>query len=274
MRTNHYKSSVTKRHRMFQNRLFLCLKIGAGSVGLVLISFVLVFGHDFLTQWNFFGAQQVTVRGIHRISKKDVLNQAQINKGINVLSVNLSMLRKRLLAHTWIAEAHVRRELPNMISIRIEEHEPLAIIDLGRKLLINHKGEIFKEKSSSDPLHLPIISGLEYTDLNVSGKPPSKSFKAVMDILRLGQTAKSILPNKQIKWVHVDPDMGITLFTFNRIKEIKLGFGNYPQKYKSLKQVIDYLKRHQRFSGFVSMDLNDTNRIVAQPIKIKAAAPA
>ncbi len=259
---------------MVQDRLLLCLKIAAGSVGLVLISFVLVFGHDFLTQCSFFGAQQVVVRGIQRISKKDVLNQTQINNGINVLSLNLSMLRKRLLAHTWIAEAHVRRELPNVISIRIEEHNPLAIIDLGRKLLINHKGEIFKEKSSSDPRHLPIITGLEYTDLNVSGKPPSKSFKAVMDILRLGQTAKGILPNKQIKRIHVDPDMGITLSTFYQIKEIKLGFGSYPQKYRSLKHVIDYLKRHQRFLGFVSMDLNDTNRIVAQPLKIKAAAPA
>ncbi len=274
MRKNHYRSSATKRRRMIQNRLLLCLKITAGSVGLVLMSFVLVFGHDFLTQCNFFGAQQVTVQGIRRISKKDVLNRAQIAKGINVLSVNLSMLRKRLLAHTWIAEAHVRRELPDIISIRIEEHEPLAIIDLGRKLLINHKGEIFKEKSPSDPLHLPIITGLEYTDLNVSGKPPSRSFKAVMDILRLGHPAKSVLSNKQIKGIHVDPDIGITLSTFNRIKEIKLGFGNYSQKYKSLKHVIDYLKRQQRFSGFVSMDLNDTNRIVAQPIKSKAAAPA
>jgi len=273
VRRNHYKSSATKRRRTVQSRLFLGLKIAAGSVGLVLISFVMVFGHDFLTQWDFFGAQQVTVQGIHRISEKAVLNQAQINKGTNVLSINLSMLRKRLLAHTWIAEVHVRRELPNMISIKIQEHQPLAVIDLGRQLLINYKGEIFKEKSASDPRQLPVISGLEYTDLPVSDKPSSQSFRAAMAILRLGQAAKSILPNTQIKKIHVDRDMGITLFTHNRIQAIKLGFGDYARKYRSLKNVIDYLKRHRRFLGLVSMDLNDTNRVVAQPLKSKAAAP-
>ena len=74
------------------------------------------------------------------------------------------------MAHPWINDADVSRNLPNEISINIVEQRPFAILDMGRKFMINIRGEIFKEWSDSDPGHLPMISGLEYSDLSVAGK--------------------------------------------------------------------------------------------------------
>jgi cell division protein FtsQ len=236
------------------------------------MSFVFILAHDFITQCDYFRSDNIVVRGGHRLSKQQILEQANINKGINVLSVNLSIIRNRLLAHSWIAEAEVRRELPDIITIGIEEHEPLAILDLGRRFLINVNGEVFKEWTASDPDVLPIVSGLQFSDLNVSGESRSASFNAVMEVLRLGLKTDSILPNRKIRKIRVDRQIGITLYAFDRTSVIKLGYYDYPDKYERLESVLFYLKKKRCFPDFNSIDLNYLDRIVVKLVKDELSA--
>jgi cell division protein FtsQ len=239
---------------------------------LLLLSFVFIFSYDFLTQCDYFKAEKLVVTGTDRLSEKQVLEQAQIKKGINIISVNLSMTRKRLLAHSWITEADVSRDLPTGIHIRIKEHQPLAVLDLGRKFLINTSGEIFKEMEASDPDQLPVISGLEFSDINTRDKPRSIPFNAVMNVLELGQKCKSVLPCKSIKKVQVDREMGLTIYAFDRIKEIKIGYDDYANKYDRLKNILVHLKEIQGFSHLESIDLNNLNRIVVHPTTMESPA--
>jgi cell division protein FtsQ len=250
----------------------LSVKTAAVIAALLLLSFVFIFSYDFLTQCDYFKAEKLVVTGTDRLSEKQVLEQAQIKKGINIISVNLSMTRKRLLAHSWITEADVSRDLPCGIHIRIKEHQPLAVLDLGRKFLINTSGEIFKEMGASDPDQLPIISGLEFSDINTRDKPRSIPFNAVMNVLELGQKCKSVLPYKSIKKVQVDREMGLTIYAFDRIKEIKIGYNDYANKYDRLKNILAHLKKRRGFSHLESIDLNNLNRIVVHPTTMESPA--
>ncbi len=279
IRKNYYKNSNTKKHAKIIKRFAFCSKMIARIAALSVISLCFIFGYDFFTQLDYFMAESLIVTGNNRLSEKQVIKQAQINKKVNILSVNLSTTRKRLLAHPWISEAEVARQLPNQITIRIKEHKPLAILDIGRKFIINIDGEIFKEKSESDTENLPVISGLKFSDLNIPGEAhPSYSkvsageyahdtpFDAVMVVLQLGQEAESILPNRLIKKIRVDREMGLTLYMFNyesgRVKAINLGYNDYTNKYDRLKNMLFYLDKRKRFSDFDSIDLNNLNRIV------------
>jgi cell division protein FtsQ len=262
IRKNYYKGTSTKRRVNILQRFIFFFEIVTVVVILIVISFVFILAHDFITQCDYFRADNIVVRGGHRLSKQNILEKANINKGINILSVNLSMIRNALLAHSWIAEAEVKRELPDIITIRIKEHEPLAILDLGRRFLINMNGEVFKEWTVSDPDALPIVSGLQFSDLNVSGEPRCTSFNAVMEVLRLGREPDSILPNRRIKKILVDKQIGITLYAFDRARVIKLGYYDYPDKYKRLESVLFYLKKKRCFPDFNSIDLNHLDRIV------------
>jgi len=252
------------------------LKIATAITALLLISCVAIFGYDFLTQCGYFKAQNLIVTGTERLQAAHVLKHAQINKGVNILSLNLATARKRLLAHSWIAEAEVSRELPSNIHIRIQEHKPLAVMDLGRKFLINTKGEIFKEVSASDPDNLPIISGLEFSDINVKGESRSLPFDAVMDILHLGQKSNSVIPNSLIKKIKVDREIGLTIyapyFESGLTNSIKIGYHDYASKYAGLKYVISYLKNKPQFLRLESIDLNNLNRIVVNPVTIDSTA--
>jgi cell division protein FtsQ len=272
IRRNYYKNSAAKKHNKIITRLVFSIKTAGVIAALLLLSFVFIFSYDFLTQCDYFKAEKLVVTGMDRLSEKQVLEQAQIKKGINIISVNLSMTRKRLLAHSWITEADVSRDLPNGIHIRIKEHQPLAVLDLGRKFLINSSGEIFKEMAASDPDQLPIINGLEFSDINTRDKPRSIPFNAVMSVLELGQKCKSVLPCKLIKKIRVDREMGLTIYAFDRIKEIKIGYNDYPTKYDRLNNILVHLKELPGLSHLESIDLNNLNRIVVHPTTMESPA--
>ncbi|MFC1830078.1 cell division protein FtsQ/DivIB [Thermodesulfobacteriota bacterium] len=298
IRKNNYKNSATKRRAEILQRLYTCLKLLTGSALLLFISLVFIFGYAFLTQCEYFKTEHVIVSGTKRLSEKEILNQTDIKKGMNILSINLTTARKHLLAHSWISEAEVSRELPSKIAIRIREHEPLAILDIGRRFLINTRGEIFKERLPSDPGNLPIITGLKYSDLHIPdthtadrggdpdssgiGKPRSigqrlahnSPFEAVMDVLNLGNKSGSILPNSLIKRIQVDRDIGLTLYAAyfgpNRIRAIKLGYNDYPDKYNLLKTILFHMEKRDNFPDFDSIDLINVNRVVVNPTKVQS----
>jgi cell division protein FtsQ len=226
------------------------------------MSFAFIFGYAVFTQSGYFKTVHLNVEGCRTLDEKAVLAQAKLSHGLNIFSVNLSTTRKRLLAHPWISEAEVSREIPSGIHIRIKEHEPLAIIDINRKFLLNKQGVLFKEWEVIDPVNLPVVDGLAFSDLNVGARPYSQPFNAVMTVLKLGQNKGSILTNKEIRKIEVDKDIGLTIYTSNSLGALKLGYDDYPSKYQRLKEVLFYLQKNQNLPILKSIDLNNPNRIV------------
>jgi cell division protein FtsQ len=228
-----------------------------------------------LTQCEYFKVKDLKIEGLQRLTPAHVAQQAQVQPDANILAVNLTLVRKRLLADPWIAEAEVKREIPSGLRIRIKEHTPLAVIDIGEKFLINQRGEIFKEWHPGDPGHLPVISGLEVGDLRINppsalsehpGEPGySAPFNAVMQVLQLGEQQGSILPNRNIKYICVDRQMGLTLYAFDQLKMINLGYNDYASKYHMLENLFSYLKHQNSVTDFSRIDLNNVNRIVLNP---------
>ena len=280
-RRNYRKGAKAKQRFAFLRRFLVAFYVVAGIASLLATSCLFILVYDVITQCDYFKTQNLEIAGMKRLTAKQIVRQARVNKGMNVMAVNLSMVRKRLIAHPWIAEAEVRREIPSGLYIRVKEHVPLAIVQLDRKYIINEQGKVFKEWTASDPDRLPLISGLQLADFEAQGKtgaPAStpihvevRPLEAVMQILALGKQARSILPNANIKHIRVDREIGITLEAFKQIKTIVLGYHNYPLKYAMLKNILKYRKQKRNFPDFDRVDLNNVNRIVVNPVRLKTA---
>ena len=286
-RKNYRKGIRRKRQFAFLRRLAIGFYTIAGVAGLLATSCLFIFVYDVITQCDYFRVQSLKIEGMKRLTAKQIVQQARVSKGVNVMAVNLSMVRKRLMANPWIAEAEVRREIPSGLYIRIKEHVPLAIVVLDRKYIINEHGQVFKAWAATDTDRLPLVSGLQRADFRTQGKTsdlalpqeagqakPSqnnhfnaKPLAAVMQVLTLGKQARSILPNRYIKKILVDREIGITLEAFKQIKTIVLGYHNYPLKYAMLKNILRYRKQKRNFPDFDRVDLNNVNRIVVNPVR-------
>ncbi|MCP4688110.1 MAG: FtsQ-type POTRA domain-containing protein [Desulfobacterales bacterium] len=252
-----------------RRRIIRCMVLGGKATGVICataaLSLLFIFSHDFLVQCNYFNAAVVSVTGCRRLSETAVMNQAGVAPGVNILSVNLTLARKRLLAHPWIDYAEVRRDIPDAIHIRVREHVPLAVLDLGREFLINQGGAIFKSAAPGESAGLPLITGLTFADIGEAGESPAKPFQAVLDVLALGARDGVVLPNQLVREIHVDREIGLTLVAFEQERAIKLGYGSYPQKYARLRNVLFYMKQRRELVDFISIDLNDLERVVVSP---------
>ena len=136
------------------------VKIVAVGCGLSLLSVLFILCHDALTQWEAFAVERITLTGNQRLNRQQICDQSLIQLGANILAVNLTTARKRLLAHPWIAEVYIQREIPDGIHFHIREHRAVAVIDLGRKFLLDESGALFKELEATDTVTLPGVHGL------------------------------------------------------------------------------------------------------------------
>jgi cell division protein FtsQ len=294
VRQNISRRGRAARRLNWLRRLLAVCWVAVGAAGVVFVSLFFIFVHDVFTQSDHFRAHQIQVEGTQRLSPKAVIAYAGLHRGVNVLSVNLSATRKRLLAHPWIAEAEIRREVPSTLRIRIREHLPAAVVDMGRKFLLNRQGEIFKEWEASDPADLPAVAGLTLADLRVADRsgaaagfpffdfgtaPPaeaaaSRPMDAVLQVLTLGRDSSGILPNRDLRWIRVDRELGLTLVAYEESRSIRIGYNDYPAKYHLLRDLLAFLSAQPKVADFERIDLTDMNRVIVNPVKAEVPKKA
>jgi len=262
------KTQKEKTGRFFINALMLVL----GFSGLIVLSAALIFFHDLITQVSYFKAKTIVVEGNRQLSRELVLEQAQIRIGESVLALNLNVARKRLVGHPWIVDATVKRQLPDTVEIRIQEEAPLALVDLGKLFLINKEGEIFKEWSPSDPEDLPVIRGLDFSDIKTPGSSPSAAWEATLAVLELAQTPDAMIPLHVVRSIHADPETGITLCLFDGGKAVHMGFDHFAAKLLGLRQALFRLKMIETIEDFDAIDVMEKDRIVVVPVRTGQAS--
>ncbi len=263
-RRNRFKKDSRNQRRRWLGYVMTGLKLSVLMVALLAVSALFMAGYAAVTRSDYFRTQTIKVTGLQHVSEREVLSQAGIHAGDNLLALNLQLVRKRLLAQPWIREARVAREIPGTLTIYVQEHEPLARVDLGRCFLLDVQGRIFKEADPSDPSDLPLVDGIAYGDISLGQDPLTPPLSAVVEALRISRAKQSAVAYADIERLHLDKEVGLTLTLKQNQVIIKLGFDDYQAKYERFRQLRSYLQRDGRWSDFQAVDLNDPDRVVVR----------
>lgn len=279
IRRNTYKGRHQHRRQAFWSAMRTSVRLILITAAFAVFNLALILGHDWMTQTDRLGIRSITVDGCQRLSPEAVKAQAGLDTAHNILAVNLTTTRKRLLAHPWIAQARVTRDIPDRLQIYIREHTCLAVLDLGRRFLLSDTGQVFKELESSEMPAVPVVRGLTYTDLGLETDAPAPILQSVMALLApRRKDGRSPLADR-IREVHADPALGLTVFwNDDRLPQgyrtIVLGFGDFDAKLTALQRIDAYLRRHPPYAGFESIDVKNLNRIIVHPVTTGATANA
>ena len=268
-RKKYYTARPLRHQYQWKKYVASGFKLLPGLFLVLMLSTLYMFVYGVFTQCSYFKADNIEISGISQLTEENILEQAAVSTGKNILSINLYSVRKRLLAHPDIEAADVERKLPNGLIIRITEHQPLAVIDLGRKFLLDVNGKIYKECKDEECQKMPLITGLDFSDLGLPGSVENTPYTAVMNVLWMGKEKASVLPNAFIHQISVDREVGITVYAYGGKKIIKLGYGDYANKFERLIKVTLYLKDSHQVSDFESIDLMNKGRIVVTPLNEK-----
>lgn len=234
-------------------------------LGFFCLSLLFILGHDIMTQGSMFTAKQITVLGNRQLPETRVLSLSGIYPGMNIFAVNLSLARKQLLSDGWIAEARVGREIPDRLVIRVREHIPLAVLDLGEKYIMSREGTVITEWRIADFPGLPLVTGLDYSDLPIEGDPPHELFISLLQVLSIARKDEGPLSLSRLMRVDVDRDLGITLYADGPVAKACVGFRQFAEKYRRIDRLLGYLGRQPSDQALKIIEIEGDDQIVAGP---------
>ncbi len=104
----------------------------------------------------------IVISGTVRLSRGEILTSLEGLRGRNMIAVSLDTWRARLLKSPWVADAALRRVLPDTVTVAISERKPMGIGRIGGELyLVDQQGTVIDEYGPNySDLDLPIIDGL------------------------------------------------------------------------------------------------------------------
>jgi len=126
----------------------------------------------------------------------------------NFFSVDLEAVREMFEKLPWVRRAEVRRRWPDVLELRLEEHQAVAywtVSDSGETQLVNRQGEVFVAASNAE---MPAFSGPQGSAAYLQAK--HREFGAVLE--PLGRRLVSLALSAREAWqLKLDDGMVIVL---------------------------------------------------------------
>ena len=107
-----------------------------------------------------FAVRDITLTGDERTAADAAYAALAIGKGGSIFSVRPEEARARLLMLPWVADAEVRRHLPDSVSVRLVEKRPFALWRNGKEVsIVERSGAVITKAGTERFAHLPLITG-------------------------------------------------------------------------------------------------------------------
>jgi cell division protein FtsQ len=106
--------------------------------------------------------REVSVEGIHQVTKEEVLSRLALKKGIAQHQLSLVYLAERVRSHPWVKEATIERLPLHGLRVTIVERKPAAIVRIGPDhVLTDDEGVVLARLGPQDQTSLPLLIGVD-----------------------------------------------------------------------------------------------------------------
>jgi len=235
------------------------MTLGGLCLGLVLLY------HQLLTCSLFCikDIKQIEIEGARRLSRPVLLQQARLGTGSNLLAIRPGQVERALMTHPWIAKAEVSRKWPHRLHLKIQERDPVALVQIGEELLyMDRQGMLFKPLTPGDPHNFPVITGLTAEQFrHAAGDLP----EVVAQIFQLMAVLKKNPPPlnlENISEIHADLERGFTLYAMGLGAALDIGFNDYSEKLPKFAQLWPHLVQKGLLARLRRINLNYPLRVL------------
>ena len=252
------KNSYRHKRRQIRRRLGRILQLFIFFLGFVGLSVLCVAGYRTLLTSSLLQVTTIQVSGYNHLDPQTVIQQAKIPSDVNILSLDLDGVNRRLTKHPWIAAALISREIPDRIRIEIKERKPVALVRGHQFFLMDNRGVCFSSAVPSEYGALPIITGLDPETLGPGCTVP-REFTALIEDFH--KESKLKLPWRLVSEIRWDRNTGVSIFTVQGGIQVDLGKDNFGPKIVKLEKVLRYLEEKGLNHKLRGIDLSHGNRV-------------
>lgn len=210
--------------------------------------------HRFLVTTSRFSIERVDVEGAQRLGRAELLRLMGTERGANLFALDLNEAARALLENPWIEQAEVSRKLPRTLHIQLQERQARAIAAIDEALyLITPDGQPIKPLEQSDPVDLPVISGLTRDDLAID-RPGARERLiqaiGVLDDYERLSLARAFEPQA----VHLGPDGHVELVVGVSAVTLQLGKQDFRQKLLMAARVLGRVQARGQIPEVIFLD--------------------
>ena len=205
--------------------LLVVLVVGAvaGAVGWVVSS-------------SRFAVGAIEVRGASRVPVARILAAAAIAPGANLWTLDSRAVVARIESMPEIRRADLVRELPNRVTIVVEERRPFTLVHAGRLHWMDEDGRVLGEEARAVAPEVPVISGLTEDELASMRTSPGPKARAAIALIRALLRSGSAL-TAEISEIDMSRPEGPVLYTVDGV-EVRLGAEEWDERLARLEGVL------------------------------------
>jgi cell division septal protein FtsQ len=210
----------------------------AGRVALVSVAIaaVLLSAVVWLTTSPRFSVEGIDVRGASRVPVARILAAAAIAPGANLWTIDSRAVITRIEGMPEIRRADLVRELPNRVTIVVEERRPFTLVHAGRLHWMDEDGRVLGEEARAVAPEVPVISGLTEDELASMRTSPGPKARAAIALIRALLRSGSAL-TAEISEIDMSRAEGPVLYTVDGV-EVRLGAEEWDERLARLEGVL------------------------------------
>ncbi|MDQ2650465.1 MAG: FtsQ-type POTRA domain-containing protein [Actinomycetota bacterium] len=155
------------------------------DVGLVL---AVVAGFAVALRSPLLDVDRVVVTGAARSGRDAVHEAAGINRGQQLMDVDLTAAGERVAALPWVLDVTVARRLDGTVRLEVEERTPVAVLAAGDQLsLVDATGRVVGPSPDGTPTDLVRLDGLDGVELAPGSQLPDEALPALQVAAQLAE---------------------------------------------------------------------------------------
>jgi cell division protein FtsQ len=228
------------------------------SAGALLVLGLQASGVAWLLTAPRFAVAGVEVQGASRVPVERILAAAAIEPGTNLWRLDADAVTARVAALPEIRRAELIRELPNRVTILVEERRPFTLVHGGRLHWLDEEGHLLGEEARAVTPPMPLITGLSEDEVAHMRTQPSPKARAAIALIRVLLRSGSPLTG-EISEIDVSRREGPVLYTVDGI-EIRLGTEDWEERLARLEGVLAQVARQGM--GVTGIDLRFRDQVV------------
>jgi len=203
-----------------------------------------------------FAVARVEVRGAARLAGQELLAAAGIPPGQNLFRLNPETVALRLETVPGVRRAQVIRELPDRVTLVVEERQPFTLASMGGRLhWLDEEGTLLALEPRAVVPRLPLLSGLSPEEFGSGRAPASERAVLAIGLLRaLLRSGSPLLP--RLSEIDAGRSDGWVLYTVGGT-EIRLGSGEWEERLVRLEGLLDHISSRREPVEYVDLRFKD-----------------
>ncbi len=234
-------------------------------IGFILLVIAIIGVSNLAFRWHdALLVKKVIVEGNEVITTDQIVEMSGIRFDVNLSTVELWTLRARMLQNPYVKDAIVSHELPDGISIAINERKPVALLHTGELFGIDKDGVLLPHVVSKYLSNLPVLSGFHGIENSAPGSIVNDStVREALQIIRFSSALGTVI-GQLISELRITDDGEFVMYTVDYGTPVFLGRGCYAEKIALLASFWKEVVRPEVARRFASVDVRFKDQVIVR----------